>query len=182
MPDGEPPVFLREVRCAKLLSGIPGAPFVDVRLDSFFSLRSPVPKENPARPRALLACRATRPSFEKRRALQDRAPLRLRNAARCSDVGQLGPFTSRRENKTAGRIFSPCADPPSGPQRARFLKRAGAKTCDARDSSNAWDAKGSRVKCWCQNAPGKGAWHRLESSVTTLAETWEMNTWTLSAG
>ena len=76
-------------------------------------------------------------AFEKCRALQDRAHPRLRKAARCSDLGQLEPFSSRRENKTAGRIFSPCADPPSGLRRAAFFKRAGAKTCDALHSSNA---------------------------------------------
>ena len=38
---------------------------------------------------------------------------------------------------------------------------------------------GSRAKRWCQSTPEKGCGHRLESSVTTLTETWEMTTWTL---
>ena len=75
-------------------------------------------------------------AFEERGALQYFSPSRLKNAARCSSLGQSGLFSVRRDDKTAGQVFQPGVEQPPSPQRARFFKRAAAKTCNAPHSSN----------------------------------------------
>ena len=74
--------------------------------------------------------------FDNPRALQDLAVCCLRNAARCGRAGARGPSRPGRPHKTPARVSRRTSVLPAIPQRAGFFKRLGAKSCNARHSSN----------------------------------------------